>query len=105
MEGKMIIPISETVRIKGDERQWCCQNYVELKKPGKDGELFRWVSFAYFTNLSAAVSELARRDIRCDPATTLAEAEKAVATIVQRYARIFDPITTVEFKDFDTRAY
>jgi hypothetical protein len=101
----MIIQIDDKLRIVGDERQWKCQRFFELKKPNKRGETSVWRSFSYHTNLSAAVSELARRDIRTDPATTIAEAEKAVAAIIQRYTRIFDPIATVEWKDFDTRDY
>ena len=101
----MIIPIDDKIRIKGDEYQWCCQRYQRLNKPGKDGKLYQWNSFSYHTNLSSAVSELMRREIRCHPATTLAEALDAVQGIAERYTRIFDPIATVEVKNFDTRAY
>ena len=78
----MIIPLKETLRIKGTETCWELQRVRSRR--GKQ----EWESFKWFTTFGRAVDEAVHREIRLHPATTLAEAIEAVSGIVRKYEEL-----------------
>ncbi len=80
----MIIPINDSLRIRGVEHCWQLE-----KTRTRNGEC-EWTPFKYFKSVGEAVGEACRRDIRLHPATTLVEAIEAVDQIAANYSRILD---------------
>ena len=80
----MIIPINDSLRIRGVERCW------QLEKARTRNGGYEWAPFKYFSSLGAAVGEACRREIRLHPAVSLAEAIQAADEIAGNYSRIFD---------------
>ena len=80
----MIIPINESLRIRGVEHCWQLE-----KARTRDGEC-EWTPFKYFSSVGAAVGEACRREIRLHPTATLTEAIEAVDEIAANYSRILD---------------
>jgi len=82
----MIIPIDETIRIKGVERCWQLQKLKTVK-----GEL-KWKPYKYFNTVALALREAAQREIRIFPTEGLAEAIEACNLVTLKYAKIFDDV-------------
>ncbi len=78
----MKVKLSADRRIVGTKHAWELQRRKVVK--GKD----RWRAFKWFPSFGSAVQEAVHTEIREHPATTLAEAIKAVDTIVHRYAQL-----------------
>ena len=62
----------------------------------------RWRPYKWFTTFGRAVQEAVHAEIRTHPANDLAEAIKAVDTIVQRYANLIP--CEFEIKDQSIRS-
>ena len=80
---KLIIHLSEKLRIRGTERAW------QLESLKSDGE---WRAFKYFTTMDSALHEAAQREIRTIPATGITEAIDACHAVTAKYAKIFDDV-------------
>ena len=80
----MIIPINDSLRIRGVEHCW------QLEKARTRNGKCEWTPFKYFNSVGSAVGEACRREIRLHPAATLTEAIEAVDEITANYSRIFD---------------
>ena len=78
---KLIIHLSEKLRIRGTDRAW------QLEFLKSDGE---WRATKYFTTMDGALHEAAQREIRTIPATGITEAIDACRRVTQKYAQIFD---------------
>ena len=79
----MIIPLDETLRIRGTEHCW------QLEKLKGDDE---WRAFKYFTTVDNALHEAAQRELRLFSTTGLSEALAACRTITAKYAQILDDV-------------
>ena len=82
----MIIPLDETLRIRGTENCWQLEKLTKAK--GKT----TWRPFKYFTTLTTALHEAAQRKLRVYPTQTLTEAFDACRRVTHKYARIFDDV-------------
>ena len=80
----MIIPLSKDLRVRGTAHCW----QLEKRRVRKDKH--EWEAFKYFQTFGEAVGAACRRDIRLDPANSLAEALEAVDQIVARYSKYLD---------------
>ncbi len=80
----MIIPINDSLRIRGVEHCWQLE-----KARTRNGEC-EWTPFKYFSSVGSAVGAACRREIRLHPAATLTEAIEAVDEIAANYSRILD---------------
>ena len=78
----MKIDLSEDLRVVGTKYAWELQRRRTVK--GED----RWRAYKYFQSFGRAVQEAVHAEIRTHPAKDLAEAIRAVDSIVQRYARL-----------------
>lgn len=83
----MIIDIDDTTRVQGTK--WCWQLEEWSEKRG-------WRACKYFTTLRQALHSAAQREIRTDPATTLADALEAVERVTTKYAAVFDRVGNYE---------
>ena len=61
----MEIQITETVRLKGVEREWQLQR-LKMRKPrhGGDEKVPTWEAFRYYTSLAGAAKACAEYDLR-----------------------------------------
>ena len=80
----MMIAIDDTKCIRGTSMCW----QLEGLRPGKDAP--KWVPFKYFATAEQALTAAAQREIRTDPAETIAEALDALNRVTQKYAQLFD---------------
>ncbi len=78
----MKVKLSDDHRIVGTKYAWELQRRKVVK--GEE----RWRTYKWFGTFGRAVQEAVHTEIRQHPAKDLAEAIKAVDTIVQRYARL-----------------
>ena len=82
----MIIPIDEKYRIVGTARCW----QVEVMHTRKGGS--EWQPRSYYRSLGMALGELARHEIRTDPAQTLAEGFDALQRVSLKYQQLLDEL-------------
>ncbi len=82
----MIIPLDETLRIRGTEHCWQLERLSIVKdKPG-------WKPYKYFTTVDSALHSAAQRELRVYPTQTVAEAFDACVRVTHKYAQIFDEV-------------
>ena len=75
----MIVPISDSIRIRGNEHSWQLER-LRRRKGDVD-----WESFKYFRSFREALGEAVQREIRLHPVKTLADAIEGVDELVQRF--------------------
>ena len=80
----MIIAIDETNRIHGTAMCWQLEE-IRIRK-GKS----KWVPYKYYATAEQALTAAAQRELRTDPAHTIAEAIEACNRVWQKYSRILD---------------
>ena len=80
----MIIQLSKEYRVRGAEHCW----QLEKRRVRKDKH--EWEAFKYFSSLGEAVGAACRREIRLNPANSLADAIEAVDQIADRYSKLLD---------------
>ena len=86
LERKLIIHVSEKLRIRGTTECW------QLEKRKKVKDHFEWRAFKYFTTMDSALHEAAQREIRNSEANGLAEALAACEAVTAKFANIFDGV-------------
>ncbi len=89
----MRINLSEDRRIVGTKYAWELQRRRVVK--GEE----QWRAFKWFPSFALGVQEAVHSEIRTHPANDLAEAIKAVDTIVQRYANLIPCEFEIKVKD------
>ncbi len=89
----MQIKLSNDIRIVGTKYAWELQRRRTVK--GEDC----WRAYKWFRSFAMAVQEAVHSEIREHPANDLAEAIKAVDTIVQRYAQLIPCEFEIKRKD------
>ncbi len=89
----MKIDLSEDLRVVGTKHAWELQRRKVVK--GED----RWRAYKYFQSFGRAVQEAVHAEIRTHPAKDLAEAIRAVDTIVHRYAQLIPCEFEIKPKD------
>ena len=89
----MRINLSDDLRIVGTKHAWELQRRTVVK--GKE----RWRAFKWFPSFSSAMQEAVHAEIREYPVNDLAEAIKAVDTIVHRYAQLIPSEFEIKRKD------
>ena len=82
----MIIAIDHKLRIRGTETCWQLERLKKIK-----GEIV-WKPYKYFTTVDSALHSAAQRELRLDPAQTVAEALDACVRVTHKYAQIFDDV-------------
>ena len=80
----MIIPLCKEYRVRGTEHCW----QLEKKRVRKDS--YEWEAFKYFQSFGEAVGAACRREVRLDPASSLADALQAIDQIASRYNKLLD---------------
>ncbi len=89
----MRINLSEDRRIVGTKYAWELQRRRTVK--GED----HWRAYKWFPSFGSAVQEAVHAEIRGHPAKDLAEAIKAVDSVVQRYANLIPCEFEIKRKD------
>ncbi len=89
----MKVKLSDDLRIVGTKYAWELQRRRTVK--GQDC----WRAFKWFPSFAMAVQEAVHAEIRQHPANDLAEAIKAVDSIVQRYANLIPCEFEIKRKD------
>ncbi len=89
----MQIKLSDDHRIVGTKYAWELQRRRTVK--GQD----HWRAFKWFRSFGSAVQEAVHAEIRQHPANDLAEAIKAVDSIVQRYAQLIPCAFDIKRRD------
>ncbi len=82
----MIIPLDETLRIRGTTECWQLERLRITK-----GEP-TWKPFKYFSSMDSALHAAAQRELRIYPTQTLTEAFDACVRLTHNYAQIFDGV-------------
>ena len=80
----MIIPLNETLRIRGTET--CYQ----LERPRNRKGQLRWGPFKYYSSFRHALAAAGEREIRCHPADNLADAIEAASAVATKYGELLD---------------
>ena len=89
----MKIKLSDDLRIVGTKYAWELQRRRTVK--GED----HWRAYKWFPSFGSAVQEAVHAEIRTHPAKDLAEAIRAVDTIVHRYAQLIPCEFEIKPKD------
>ena len=89
----MKIKLSDDRRIVGTKYAWELQRCRVVK--GEE----QWRAFKWFPSFAMAVQEAVHAEIRTHPAKDLAEAIRAVDTIVHRYAQLIPCEFEIKRKD------